>query len=145
MHFSESFFSSFIERSWVLGDSCAFNSVGDCAFNAGWRLVCVRFGGFFGAEIELKKYSISCLFSFFVSHALFVKILKLTQPINELSSFGLHHQPYGLKCELDELLDMLEMGGWSQGYFCIPELVTGDVVVIGFSSIINGDEGTNKW
>ena len=25
------------------------------------------------------------------------------------------------------------------------QLVTGDVVVIVFSSIISGDEGTNKW
>jgi len=26
----------------------AFNSVRDYAFNLGWQLVCVRFGGFFG-------------------------------------------------------------------------------------------------
>jgi len=48
MRFFESFFSPFTERCWVLGDSCAFNSVGDCAFNLGWHLVCVGFGGFFG-------------------------------------------------------------------------------------------------
>ena len=29
--------------------------------------------------------------------------------------------------------------------FLHSQVVTGDVVVIGFSSIISGDEGTNKW
>ena len=37
-------------------------------------------------------------------------------------------------------------GGWMVlRLFLHSQLVTGDVVVIGFSFIISGDEGTNKW
>ncbi|KAL9297810.1 hypothetical protein ACSQ67_023706 [Phaseolus vulgaris] len=140
---------------------------------------CLGFGRFlrlqFGGRLRLQSGLA------FGVLAIWGLLRRLTQPINELSSFGLHHQPYGLKCELwshyvaiavyvsgdheynflpmhelwnflsgyilenqDELLDMLEVGAWSQGYFCIPGWSLGDVVVIGFSSIISGDEGTNN-
>ena len=45
----------------------------------------------------------------------------------------------------DELLDMWEVGGWSQGYFCIPSWSWVMWWSFGFSSIKSGDEGTNNW
>ena len=49
---------------------------------------------------------------------------------------------------LDNLdaLHVYNWGGWMvPRLFLHSQFVTGDVVVTGFSSIISGDEGTNKW